>query len=276
MDKQKWSLMGSAGVGAGLGAGLMYLLDPQGGRRRRALARDKTVSALKTGGNTALKTGKNLGNRTKGLVHEAGSLLQRGEVDDKVLCDRVRSKLGRIASNPSNIEVSALDGRVKLLGSVPVSEADQLLTTVAKVKGVKDVDCQLQFLENDDASLQGHEGNGSSRSRLARAWRPATLILAGTGGAALAFAGFKRRDKVGTALGAAGLGLLANSFTRGRGHSLGGDGSIGLSPSQPSARSGGLDNLDNLDRVSSLDTPREDPGLQNALAEDRELQTTLL
>jgi hypothetical protein len=266
MDKQKWSLMGSAGVGAGLGAGLMYLLDPQGGGRRRALARDKTVSALKTGGNAALKTGKDLGNRTKGLVHEAGSRLHRSEVvDDQILCDRVRSKIGRISSHPSNIEVTALEGRVKLLGSVPVSEADRLLATVAKVKGVQDVDCQLQFLESDDASLQGHEGNGKSRSRLARAWKPATLLLAGTGGAALAIAGFKRRDKVGAALGAAGLGLVANSFTRRNGSGKDslletGDGSVGLSPSQPSRHSGGL---------------LEDPGLQSGLDEDRELQTTL-
>lgn len=272
MDRQKWSLMGSAGVGAGLGAGLMYLLDPQGGRRRRVLARDKTVSALKTGGTAALKTGKDLSNRTKGLVHEAGSRLHRGEVDDNVLCDRVRSKIGRIVSHPSDIEVTALEGRVKLLGSVPVSEADQLLATVAKVKGVKDVDCQLQFLESDDASLQG---NGSSRSRLARAWRPATLLLAGTGGAALAFAGFKRRDKVGAALGAAGLGLLANSFTRRSGRqdllSETGDGSVGLSPSQPSSHSGGLDNLGKRDNLGNL----EDPGLQSSLSEDRELQTIL-
>ena len=269
MDKQKWSLMGSAGVGAGLGAGLMYLLDPQGGGRRRALARDKTVHALKVSGNAAVKTSKDLGNRTKGLVHEAGSRLHRGEVDDQVLCDRVRSKIGRIASHPSDIEVTALEGRVKLLGSVPVSEADQLLATVAKVKGVKDVDCQLQFLESDDASLQGPQGNGKSRSRLARAWKPATLLLAGTGGAALAIAGFKRRDKVGAALGAAGLGLLANSFSRGRnGRSedrlfetgAAGDGSIGLESSQPSRHSGGL---------------LEDPGLESALNEDRELQTTL-
>ena len=47
--KEKWSLVGSAGVGAGLGAGLMYLLDPQVGRGRRAVARDKSVSALKKG-----------------------------------------------------------------------------------------------------------------------------------------------------------------------------------------------------------------------------------
>ena len=33
-NKEKWSLVGSAGVGAGLGAGLMYQFDPQGGRGR--------------------------------------------------------------------------------------------------------------------------------------------------------------------------------------------------------------------------------------------------
>ncbi|HEY4561842.1 MAG TPA: polyketide cyclase, partial [Thermoanaerobaculia bacterium] len=64
MDK-KWSLVGSAGLGAGVGAGLMYLLDPQGGGRRRAVARDKSVSVLKQGGKAAAKTSRHLGNKTK-------------------------------------------------------------------------------------------------------------------------------------------------------------------------------------------------------------------
>ena len=34
-------------AGAGLGAGLMYMLDPQGGRRRRALAKDQAVKAAR-------------------------------------------------------------------------------------------------------------------------------------------------------------------------------------------------------------------------------------
>src|SRR5437764_8887633 len=96
MDKQTWTLMGSAGAGAGLGAGLMYLLDPQGGRRRRAVARDKAASALNKGGDAVKKTSRDLGNRTKGLVAQVGSRLRQGEdvqVDDEVLCNRVRSKL---------------------------------------------------------------------------------------------------------------------------------------------------------------------------------------
>jgi hypothetical protein len=248
----------------------MYLLDPQGGSQRRAVARDKTVSALKTGGSAALKTGKHLGNRTKGLVAEAGSKLRREEtVDEQVLGDRVRSKLGRILSNPSAVEVTSVDGLVILSGSVPSSEKDRLLSTVAKVKGVKDVEDQLEVHEHGGETFF-LEGDGKSRSRLARAWKPATLILAGTGGAALALAGFKRRDKVGTALGAAGLGIVANSFTKRSGRDKDllseGDGSVGLSSSQPSSLRGGLDNLDNLG----------DSGLQSALSEeDAQLQTTL-
>jgi hypothetical protein len=85
MNRQNWTLLGTIGLGAGLGAGLMYLLDPQGGRGRRALARDKAVSKLKTGGESALKKSRHLSNRTKGLVSVAGSKLRRGKKDGDLL-----------------------------------------------------------------------------------------------------------------------------------------------------------------------------------------------
>src|SRR5436305_7671270 len=97
MDKQKWSLVGSAGLGAGLGAGLMYLLDPQGGRGRRAVARDKTVSALKQGGEKAAKTSRHLGNKTKGLAAQAGSKLRQSDLADNgmALLNKVQRKVRR-------------------------------------------------------------------------------------------------------------------------------------------------------------------------------------
>ncbi|MEA2560184.1 MAG: hypothetical protein QOH06_1688 [Acidobacteriota bacterium] len=64
--------------GVGLGAGLMYLLDPDGGRRRRALARDKAVHGLKVSGKALRRTSADVGNRTRGLVAGAGSLLRKG------------------------------------------------------------------------------------------------------------------------------------------------------------------------------------------------------
>lgn len=59
----------------GAGAALMYLFDPKGGNRRRALIRDKAVGLsndVRQGLNA--KT-KDLSNRAKGLMHEAKTMI---------------------------------------------------------------------------------------------------------------------------------------------------------------------------------------------------------
>ena len=134
--------------GLGLGAGLMYLLDPDGGRRRRALARDKAVHGLKASGKALGKTSVDLGNRTRGLVAQAGSRLRKGDADVQVLEARVRSSLGRYISHPSAIQVQAEDGRVILSGPVLASEVDTLLHEVKKVKGVHEVENHLEVRES--------------------------------------------------------------------------------------------------------------------------------
>ena len=209
MNKDRLTLLGSAGLGAGLGAGLMYLLDPQGGGRRRALAKDKCVHAAKTSGTAVGKASRDLGNRTKGLIAGAGSKLRRGDVDDLVLADRVRSKMGHIVSDPSAIIVTSFEGRVTLSGTVPAREASKLLPKIQKMKGVKGVDNHLYVLgaEGDLSSL-----NEGRVSFLRRNLAPASRIAAGTCGSALALAGLKWRDRVGAALGAVGLGLLAGGL----------------------------------------------------------------
>ncbi len=135
MNRDKWTLAGSTALGVGLGAGLMYLLDPQGGRRRRAVVRDKAIHALRKGGEACRKTSRDLGNRTRGLVAEATSKLRR-------------------------------EGAKDLKNRVP-EEAD---------------------------GVPALQGDGRSGRRL------------GT------------RDKLGAALGAVSLGLLAQSFLERRGH----------------------------------------------------------
>jgi hypothetical protein len=57
--------------GAALGAAVMYFLDPQGGRRRRALVRDKATSWAGQAEEYAEKTARHLGNRATGVTHEA-------------------------------------------------------------------------------------------------------------------------------------------------------------------------------------------------------------
>ena len=58
-------------VGAfGLGALVMYIFDPQQGRRRRALARDQLLSAQRQIGEKAAATYEDLRNRAYGLYAE--------------------------------------------------------------------------------------------------------------------------------------------------------------------------------------------------------------
>jgi hypothetical protein len=62
-------------VGICLGAGLMYLLDPDRGRRRRALLRDKFVGLSNDVGDAVSKTARDLRNRAQGVVAETSKAL---------------------------------------------------------------------------------------------------------------------------------------------------------------------------------------------------------
>jgi hypothetical protein len=65
-------------VGAlALGAGLMFLMDPAQGRRRRALVRDKAVSAANQTGRYVSRTSRHLSNKAHGLAAEARGLAQK-------------------------------------------------------------------------------------------------------------------------------------------------------------------------------------------------------
>ena len=63
--------------GIGIGVALMYLLDPDGGRRRRALIRDKAVGFSNDAREALDKKTRHLSNKAQGLVHEAKSLVWR-------------------------------------------------------------------------------------------------------------------------------------------------------------------------------------------------------
>src|SRR5215216_5482946 len=92
--------------GVGLGAALMYSLDPDRGRRRRARVRDKVLSAAHRAPDAIGTTARDVRNRARGLAAEVGSMYAAAaEVADDVLVARVRSKLGRFVSHPHAVEV---------------------------------------------------------------------------------------------------------------------------------------------------------------------------
>ena len=204
------------GAGLGLGTGLMYLLDPDRGRRRRALLRDKGVWAARKTGDCIEVTAHDLRNRTQGIVTELQSHFSSEPVDDSKLVERVRSKLGRIVSHPRAIEVSVQNGRVTLSGPILVEEIPELLACVNRVPGVNQVINSLDAHEQADnhPALQGgRERHGGRLEFFQENWSPTARLIAGAAGASLAAYGGARRDALGAGLGTAGLLLLTRGIT---------------------------------------------------------------
>jgi uncharacterized membrane protein len=208
MDRQLTVL-----TGMGLGAGLVYMLDPEMGRRRRKTAVHKALSAAHQSGEATGRAFRDLGNRAHGAAAAARRPFLHEEVDDTVLTERVRAKLGRVVSHPHAIDVTAADGHVTLGGPILAHEADELIAKVAAVRGVREVDDRLERHETAGGvpALQG----GAPRAELSEFaqenWAPGVRCLAATAGSGLIAWGLRRGDGVGLALGSAGAALLARA-----------------------------------------------------------------
>jgi hypothetical protein len=178
-------------MGAGLGAGVMYYLDPSLGAQRRAQARDKARRVPRTLQDRASVTARDLKNRSAGFLNEARARLTESDVDDEVLRDRVRSKLGFLVRHPSAIEVDAQDGRVILRGLVLSDEVEQLVDGVRAARGVREVDNQLEVHTDADgvSALQSDKPKptGQPLDIMQRRWSPATRFLVGAAGVLLAY-----------------------------------------------------------------------------------------
>lgn len=69
--------------GLGVGALLMYLFDPNGGNRRRALIKDKAFSFSNSAQKAVRGKAEDLRNRAGGMLHEAKSAFSGGETEDR-------------------------------------------------------------------------------------------------------------------------------------------------------------------------------------------------
>jgi len=199
--------------GIGLGAGLMYIFDPDRGRRRRATARDAAHHIVNAIDDAVGKTSRDLSNRAQGLVAELDSIFRCEEADNDVVAERVRSKLGRAVSHPHAIHVDVNQGRVTLSGQILASEVDQLLKRVWSVRGVTGVENRLKAHEQPGgvSSLQGGiPRHGETPELMQSNWSPAIRFLVGIGGGALTLYGARRKDIFSAA---AGLGLVTRSLT---------------------------------------------------------------
>jgi uncharacterized membrane protein len=194
----------------------MYYFDPVVGNRRRALVRDQINHAFNKAGD-ALDAGvRDLQNRTYGLFAEMRGGLTRGNADDAIIAQRVRSKMGRHVSHPSAIDVTARKGVVRLSGPILFHEVDDLVCAVKSVRGVEDVIDNLEVHKspgNISALQGGVPRTGEPVDVMQTNWSPTTRLLMGAAGAALMMRCATRRTPAAALLCPAGMALALRAVS---------------------------------------------------------------
>lgn len=174
IDVNRRSTLAGAAV---LGAVAMFVLDPHGGKRRRARIRDES---------------RRIGREARAFARRAWGLSNRTPTDEALAC-RVRSNLGRVVSHPKSIEVRVRRGLVTLSGLVLADEESALIACVYGTPGVEYIEncLEAQRQIGDVAPSPRTYGTGGAAFRqpggeLVRANRtPAVRLGAGLAGCGL-------------------------------------------------------------------------------------------
>ncbi len=140
-----------------IGAGLMYLLDPDRGTRRRHVARDRLGRARRRMSDEIAAAARNVKNRSAGTFAELRSRFGNDDAEDAIIEERIRARVGRLVSHPGAIDVAVISGEATLLGAVLEDELEELLDGVGAVRGVRRVWNQLDVYGVPDGvpELQG-------------------------------------------------------------------------------------------------------------------------
>jgi hyperosmotically inducible periplasmic protein len=145
------------------GAAIMYFFDPLGGRRRRALVRDRGMSAGHDAQRYVRGQSRLAADRAKGMFARARSALSQVPVEDERLHDRIRARMGHLLAHPGHVEVVVEHGFVTLRGSAERGEIELLHDAVLEMRGVEGVENQLTPMsEAERAGLASELGGRSS------------------------------------------------------------------------------------------------------------------
>lgn len=199
--------------GLGVGAGLMYLFDPQLGRRRRALIGDQFTHLYHEACDLLDEGSRDLKNRALGLASEARSHLTSDDADDRTIEARVRSTMGRCVSHPRALTVTSRDGIVSLSGPILAPEVDGLLQAAAGVRGVREVLDRLEVHRRpgDHPALRGGTPKTGPTSEFRQQnWSPSAKLMVGTAGAVAGLALLRRSGLMLPAVGLLGAAYAAS------------------------------------------------------------------
>jgi osmotically-inducible protein OsmY len=128
----------------GLGALIAYFFDPENGRSRRALARDRIPALFRRRSERLERAGRSVSAEAYGAKQKAKHLKEeeKPQPDDVTLARKVETEIFRDADVPKGqINVNAEKGKIVLRGEV---EEPQLIKDLEKrtkkVQGVREVE----------------------------------------------------------------------------------------------------------------------------------------
>jgi uncharacterized membrane protein len=202
-----------AASGFAAGAVLMYLADPDRGKRRRALVCDQSTRLWNQFSRLVDKAQRDAGNRTRGAACAVRAAFRSSRTDDDVLVQRIRSKLGRLVSHPHAIEVNSENSNIALAGHVLKSEAEHLVRCVRAVPGVRSVESKLEMHDSAEhiSSLQGGTPREGRSELMQQNWTPALRVTAGVLGGTLLAHGLRNDRALATAGALAGAAMLGRA-----------------------------------------------------------------
>jgi hypothetical protein len=192
-----------------VGAGVMFMLDPDRGKRRQALVRDQAVSTVRSKKQAIDVMQRDFVNRSRGVMHTMQNRSNRTTVSDHVLEERVRSAMGRHTSHSGAITVNCTNGEVCLSGDILANEIQDLVRVVQRVPGVRSV-CNELTVHGTNEGISNLQGNGTRQSP--ERWTPAQSMVGVVGGALLGIYGLGRRGIIGSLMTLGGLGLIVKGF----------------------------------------------------------------
>jgi osmotically-inducible protein OsmY len=132
------------------GAGLVYFLDPEQGKRRQAVVRDQWKKFQNETTTHAEAVAKDSLNRARGSAIETLQHFSNESVSDEIVVARVRSELGHYVSQPRNVEITVTDGVLTLAGTIPADEVQPFVAKVRGMAGVKGVENHLKLRQSTE------------------------------------------------------------------------------------------------------------------------------
>jgi hypothetical protein len=129
---------------AALAAAATYFFDPQNGKRRRHMARDRAAALFRRLGRRGERAGRAVAAEATGLAAKAQHLQEeeKPQPDDVTLARKVESELFRDENVPKGrININAENGKIVIRGEVDRPEMiSELEERVRKVQGVQGVE----------------------------------------------------------------------------------------------------------------------------------------